>query len=77
MQRGHVLRQVDGTLHQGVDGFCAKVLTPCTKALTQTLFGSIVSVSRDDSPRNSFAASSGLVDMELVNVSTPSCKTCF
>jgi len=33
-----------GSYSQGVDGFCAKVLTLCTKVLTQSLFGSIVSV---------------------------------
>ncbi len=63
-----------GTLRQGVDGFCVKVLTLCTKVLTQGRFDSAVSVSRGDSPRHSFVALSGVVSVNLVNVSIPSCK---
>ncbi len=56
-----------GTVRQGVDGFCVKVLT-------QGRFDSAMSVSRGDSPRHSFVALSGVVSVNLVNVSTSSRK---
>ncbi len=64
-----------GILRQDVDSFYAKVLTLCTKVLTQGCFDRIVSASRGESPRNSLAASSSLVGVDLVNVSTPWRKT--
>jgi len=63
-----------GILRQDVDSFYAKVLTLCTKVLTQGCFDRIVSASRGESPRNSLAASSSLVGVDLVNVSTSSRK---
>jgi len=59
-----------------VDTFAliTSLLVLCAKVLTQGRFDSAMSVSRGDSPRHSFVALSGVVSVNLVNVSTPSCK---
>ena len=44
------------------------------KVLTQGCLDSIVSVGWGRLPRNSSAASSGVVGVDVVNASTPSCK---